>query len=412
MPFVLALDDNNQGLMEVDVLDGASTDSFGRLRVSNPETIFDLTHLYDKQAIFVNELVASGGSSTHLPNEATVQMNVTNTAGSRIVRQTRRYFSYQPAKSFLIYMSGVLSTTVNTGITSRIGLFDNHADKTVDVGGNGFFFQYSGGVVSIVKRSYITGAQVDTVVNQADWNLDKLDGTGKSGITFDVTKVQIFWINAQWLGVGSVKMGVVINGKYITVHQFDHANILGGVYTTRISLPIRYELQRNSAAGAMKMICCSVISEGGHNPQGRSFSRALTNQFSVNAEVVILAIRLKSEYNRATFIPKLVDILETSNDSLLYRVYVGCTLTGAVWVDNHTGGSAVEYDISATGISGGRVIASGYVSTSNRAANVIVDSVEGIAAEINGTQDIVAITIQSLSGAASAAAALSWVEVL
>lgn len=413
MPFFLAIDSNSQELTEVELNSQAAYDSFGRLRVSSPETIFDLTHIYDKQPIFVNELVASGGASTHLPNEATVQMAVTNTAGSRIVRQSRRYFTYQPAKSFLIILSGVLSTTVNSGITSRIGLFDNHADKTVDVGGNGFFFQYSAGVVSVVKRSYITGSQVDTVVNQADWNLDKLDGTGLSGLTFDVTKAQIFWFNAQWLGVGSIKVGVVINGKFIQVHQFDHANLIGGVYTTRISLPIRYELIRDSAAGAMKMICSSVISEGGHNPKGRVFSRVNPTAITLTGpERPVFSIRLKAAYNRAELPLQSIEVLTQTNDYLVYRVYFGGTLTGAVWTNHDTGFSAVEYDVTATALTGGRQIESGFISSAGRIANPVLDSPDIPASTIAGVQDIITITVQSLSGAADVNAGATWREIV
>lgn len=412
MPFFLAIDSNSQELTEVELTSKAAYDAFGRLRVSSPETLFDLTHIYDKQPVFVNELVASGGASTHLPNEATAQMAVTNTVGSRIVRQSRRYFTYQPAKSFLVYMSGVLSTTVNTGITARIGLFDNHADKTVDVGGNGFFFQYSAGVVSVVKRSYITGSQVDTVVNQADWNLDKLDGTGASGLTFDVTKAQIFWINAQWLGVGSVVLGVAIDGKTIPVHQFDHANLIGSVYATRVSLPVRYELQRDSAAGVMKMICCSVISEGGHNPQGRRFSRTIVAGASVNAERPVLSIRLRSAYARAEILPKLTEVLTTTVDFLIYRIYLGTTLTGAVWTNQDATNSAVEFDSSATAFTGGRQVGGGFVSSATRNATAELDEAGGLASAINGTVDILTLTCQSLSGNSTVNPSITWLEIV
>lgn len=112
----------------------------------------------------------------------------------------------------------------------------------------------------------MTGVQVDTVINQSNWNGDKLDGTGKSGLTLDPTKVEIFWFDAQWLGAGSGRIGVIIDEKLILCHTFRHANSVNSVYMTRISLPVRYELTRDSAAGEMKMICASVMSEGGYIP--------------------------------------------------------------------------------------------------------------------------------------------------
>ena len=171
----------------------SNSDAFGRQRVSAPETLFDLSHLYDKQPLYVEELLVTGGTTTHLPNEAAVRMDVTTTAASRVVRQTKRYFNYQPGKSMLVLLTGVLTDVTNTGITSRIGFFDDAADKSVDISGNGVFFEYSGGTLKIVKRSYTTGAQVDTAVAAAGWSEgDPLDGTGPSGVTFDPTKAQIF----------------------------------------------------------------------------------------------------------------------------------------------------------------------------------------------------------------------------
>jgi len=156
----------------VDAENQFRSDGFGRLRVSNPETIFELSHIYDKQPLLVNEITATGASSTHLPNESTVRMDVTSTTGSRIVRQTRNYFQYQPGKSLQVIATGVLST-------------------------------HSGGTLYAVKRSYVSGSQVDTRVQVTNGNID-------------CTKSQIFALDSvEWLGVGSVVMAAIINGKKI-----------------------------------------------------------------------------------------------------------------------------------------------------------------------------------------------------
>jgi hypothetical protein len=152
-------------------------------------------------------------------------MDVTTTVGSRIVRQSKRYITYQPGKSLLVFMTGVLHTAVNTGITARMGFFDNHADKTIDSGGNGIFVEYSGGNYYLVLRSYVTGSQVDTKILKSAWNLDKMDGSGPSSITMDFTKAQILAIDLEWLGVGRVRVGFVIGGSIYYVHEFLHANL-------------------------------------------------------------------------------------------------------------------------------------------------------------------------------------------
>jgi hypothetical protein len=110
-----------------------------------------------------------------------------------------------------------------TGLRQRVGYFGAN---------NGIFLEQDGTTVNLVKRSYISGSVVDTKVAQASWNGDKLNGTGDSGLTLDLTKSQIFWIDVEWLGVGSVRCGFIINGEYYVAHTFHHANVLDSVYMT------------------------------------------------------------------------------------------------------------------------------------------------------------------------------------
>jgi hypothetical protein len=380
------------------------SDGFGRLRVSNPETIFELSHLYDKQPLLTNELTATGASSTYLPNESTVRMDVTSATGSRIVRQTRNYFNYQPGKSLQVLLTGVMSTV-------------------------------SGGEFRVVKRSYISGSQVDTKV---------VINTG----TFDLTKAQIFTIDSvEWLGVGTVVMALIIDGKKVKLHQFDHANLIDSVYNTRMTLPIRYELEKTStgvicrigyfdnhadktvdvggngfffeyeattaSADSMKMICATVISEGGFNPKGKEFTVDNGNSsISVTAERPVLSLRLKNAYNRAKLVPLNISIITGSASNIIYRIYYGGTLTGASF-NTVNANSATEFDVSATAITGGLKIDSGYLSTQFRQLSNEFDGILFLGTTIEGVQDIVTITAQNLSGgAASVYSSLSFQEIL
>ena len=398
-----------------EILALSNMDAFGRQRVSSPETIFDLTHLYDKQPLYVEELLVTGGTTTHLPNEAAVQLNVTTTVGSRAVRQTKRYFNYQPGKSLLVLLTGVLTSVSNTGITSRIGLFDNAADKSVDVSGNGIFFEYSGGVLKIVKRSYVTGAQVDTAVVAASWSEgDKLDGTGPSGITFDPTKSQIFWIDLEWLGVGSVRCGIVVDGVFITLHKFHHANLISTVYMGRASLPIRYEIERVSGAtnGSMKQICATVISEGGYTNTGRVFSRSMTATRNINTtEIPLMAIRLRAGYTRATLKALEVELMTTSNQSMIYNVRYGATLTGATWISHDAANSGVEYSITPTAFSGGRVVNSGMLSSVGKTAIANNgDTFDAASCDISGSVPEIVVITAVATGNTATYGSITWRE--
>lgn len=398
-----------------EILGLSNSDAFGRQRVSTPHTVFDLTHIYDKQPIYVEELLSSGGTSTHLPNESSVQMTVTTTVGSEVVRQTRRYFRYQPGKSMYVLLSGRLTSAVNSGIRSRIGLFDDATDKTVDTGGNGIFFEYSGGQLKIVRRSYVSGAQVDTVVLPSSWSEgDQLDGTGRSQVTFDPTMVQLFWIDLEWLGAGTVRCGIFIDGKSIHLHSFHAANLISSVYMPRASLPIRYEITQITGAspGSMKQTCSTVLSEGGHDKAGRKFSRAMTTTRTVPTTLIpIMSIRLRNAYNRALILPEEMELLTTAAQNLIYQVIYGGTLTGATFNVHDTNNSAVEFDIAATAITGGRVISTGFVGSVNRQIQSAVDVLDTPNVSIAGVPEIVTLAVQA-TGNAATYASMSWREEL
>lgn len=408
--------DINSGLL-TEIIGLSNSDAFGRQRTSTPETIFDLSHTQDKQPIFIEEILQNGATTTHLPNESCVRMDVTTAVGSRAVRQSKRYFRYQPGKSLYVLLSGVLALTTNTGITTRIGYFDDDTDKTVDAGGNGLFFEYSNGTVKIVKRSYTTGAQVDTAIAQGSWSEgDQLDGLGASGIILDPTKAQIFWWDIEWLGVGTVRCGIFHNGQSITLHKFHHANIIASTYMTRASLPVRYEINQvtGTAAASMKHICSTVISEGGHTSMDRTFSRPMESTVAVGTALShVMSIRLRNTYNRGIVVPLELDLLTTSNNAqLIFSLIIGGTVTGGTWLNHDANNSGVEYNVNATGITGGRVVSSGFVGSVNRIGRIGTSVMEAaMGASIAGVQEI--ITVAALTTtlfSANTYGSLTWQE--
>ena len=233
-----------------------NVDAFNRLVVAQPYTIFDSQNRFAADNQF-DTSTATGGSTTYLPNESTVRLDVTTTSGSEVVRQTYRTMPYQPGKGL-----GLLATfTMNagkTGLRQRVGYFNTQ---------NGVFLQQNDTTLAFVLRSYTSGAPVDTTITQANWNGDKLDGTGPSGRIIDVTKTQILAIDFEWLGVGDVRCGFFEDGQFVVCHTFHNDNINTTVYMTTAILPVRYEI-RNTATTAtsssMKQICSSVYSSGGY----------------------------------------------------------------------------------------------------------------------------------------------------
>jgi hypothetical protein len=348
----------------------AATDAFGRQRVSNPLTLFDSSHRYRDNGLW-NTSTASGGTATFQPNEGLVALSVTTTSGSRVYRETTKVFSYQPGKSLLVLSTFVMAAA-KTGLRQRIGYYGTD---------NGMYLELDGSTLSFVERSLSSGSVTETRVARANWNVDKLDGFGPSALTLDIAKAQILWMDIEWLGLGSVRMGFVINGKFIPCHVFNHANLIASTYITTGSLPLRYEIENTAGTASnstLKQVCSTVISEGGYELRGSQ--QAVTIPIGTPYDLTtastfypIISIRLKSSPNRldAIVILTALSIMGiTNNANYNWRVVATGTTTGGTWVSAGTD-SSVEYNITGTSFTGGRVLASGFLNGSNQGSTPV-----------------------------------------
>ncbi len=353
-----------------------ASDAFGRFRVSEPFTLFDnSSKYYDNVDGFVN-FTASGGSTLHNSDSSALAMTVDGTNGSKVYRESTRVFAYQPGKSLLVLETFCMSPA-RAGLRQRIGYFDTD---------NGFYLEQDGTDVYFVKRSTSSGSLETTRIAKADWNISRLDGTDADKIVLNLATSQILYINMEWLGAGSVTMGFVINGQFIPCHRFDHANN-AGVTTTYMGtarLPLRYEIENTSATGVsdtLKFICQSVISEGGYELIGRA--RAIghsitaprtTNQAQVNTTVPMISIRLKAGRNNAVVVPTNFSFAPLTGANYQYFIIQQAITTGGEWLD--TGAtSSVEYNLTPTSYTNGRIIDEGYVIATNQAS--IAPSLQG-----------------------------------
>jgi len=409
----------------VEFSDNRTLDAFGRLRVSTPFKLFESRHFYDKNALeWAEKIVNNSGNATitYIANNSLVELAVGSAIGDKVVRQSFRYFPYSPGNSFLALFTGVLEENGGqSGIVCRVGFFDDAADKTIDSGGDGFFFQLSGTTMSIGKRSYITGSQVDTVVNQSSWDIDKLDGDGPSGLTVtDFSKAYIWAMDFQWLGVGRVRIGLVLDGVFYPVHVFNHAGHISLPYSRTLSLPVRYEISNTTGVntGKLKQICSAIVCEGsGSSLDEVYFFKDFTADTGIipktvgGAEIPVLSLRLKSNFNRALAFPNNIDVMISSNSDnvVLFRGYLDTVLTGASWVSVNTE-SVCEYDktASAVNLANAHKIYSSYVKDKSTFHLDVRNSI--LYSNVTGTPAIFTLTAQSVGGDVSVFAATTISE--
>jgi hypothetical protein len=342
-----------------------SQDAFGRLRVSNPLTLFDSSHRYADNNLWASSITGTA-AATFSADEGLVNLTVGSASGDQIIRETIKVFSYQPGKSLLV-MNTFVFGTAKAGLRQRAGYYG---------AANGIYFERDGTTNYMVERSSVTGSVVNTRVAQANWNQDPMDGTGPSGLTLDASKAQILYMDVEWLGLGTVRTGFIINGTFIPVHNFDHANLVTTTYITTASLPLRYEMTNTAAtsgASTLKQVCSTVISEGGYELRGAQLSAgntitAPTTLTTAGTFYPVVSIRLKTARLDGIVILTAISLLGiTNNANYKWEVVASGTTTGGTWVSAGTN-SAVEYNITGTSFSstGGRILATGFFQGSNQ----------------------------------------------
>lgn len=385
----------------MDPFSPTSLDAFGRLRSSQPYTLFDSQNRYAPDNQF--DIATTGtGASSFLSNEAAIKMEVTAGGAGSVTRQSYRSFPYQPGKGLLVLATFVMDGSQNVNLTQRVGYYNDS---------NGVFFQRVDGVYSFVLRSSSTptpGTPSDIrTVTQANWNGDKLDGTGESGLTLDPSKAQILWMDFEWLGVGSVRCGFVINGVFIVCHTFENANDITSVYMTTAILPVRYQIISTAGiAASMKAICCTVISEGGYEQYSAShIARRTTAVATIGTTFKpIVSIRLAAGRGGAVVLPQRVQVLPTTSQNYEVALVKNPTLTGASWTAMPSTAN-VEFDVTASAITGGTIVQTDYVTSSGSGGtNPLVDPsgynwALQLGTSLAGVSDIYTVQIRTVSGA-------------
>ena len=393
-----------------------ANDAFGRLRVSNPLTLFDSSHRYRDNGLWATS-TASGGAAVFSANEGLVNLNVNDTSGSQVLRETYKVFSYQPGKSLLVLTTFVMAPA-QTNLRQRVGYFGTQ---------NGIYIQLNNSTLSFVERSLVTGVVTESVINQSSWNVDKMDGTGPSGVILDITKAQILFADIEWLGEGTVRLGFVIDGNFILCHRFNHANLITSTYITTASLPLRYEIANTGAtlnSSTLKQVCSTVISEGGYELRGaqQAVGTPITapRTFAVAGTYYpITALRLKTTALDAVVIITAASILGLGNGkNYAWRIVQSGTITGGSWL---TAGpnSSVEYNLTGTSSAGGRILAQGYVNSSNQGSpsiNILKEALFSTQLERNSFTStpyelIVEVAIDATGGTLGAYVSLDWEEV-
>jgi len=399
---------------------GTAVDAFNRLKVSNPFTLFDSQQRYQLSDKW-DYRSATGGTYYHNLNESTVSLTVGLTLGSRVYAETKKVFPYQPGKALTIVDTFALAQP-KTGLRQRVGYFGVTGGVTGATPYNGIYLEQDGLTLSICLASASLGTTQK--ISQANWNGDKFDGTGDSGVVLDVTKGNIFWKDVEWLGVGDVRTGFFYQGRPIVAHTFHNANVNSTTYMTTACLPMRYEIENTSGqtgSSTMRQICSSILSEAGYEGFTRRYN--ITKSGSTPATLTtagvqypMIALRLNTNRLDSIVIPSnLSAVVEPGTNNkpvtVQYRILLNPTLTGNTWTTHYNGN--VDYNVTATGITGGTDIIGGYLSSSG---SLDISNINDFNFQLGRTQtgvsDIFALTFTAIESNTQVSCDLSWFEII
>jgi hypothetical protein len=375
--------------------DSGSIDAFARFRTSEPFSLFDSKQIWDDSDI--------ANSAENYP----LFYDNQETAGSG----TSTTFNVNRA------ITGIIGAIV-AGNTKRLGYFDEN---------DGLFFESNGTNVSVAVRSNVSGSPINTSIAQSDWNLDPMDGSGPSGINLDFSKVQIFVVDFEWLGVGRVRFGFFVDGLPVYCHQVLNANVITSVYMSNPNLPIRIEIDNDGtgAIDSIEHICTTVVSEGGVQPNGvirsEDIGTLATDDIAAAAPGTVYAvcgIRLKTNYLSADIRETFISLIENSgaNNPFLWKLHFNPTVTTSlVYAD--VANSAVQFapgdgTTPANNVitDDGTVIASGYQARQDANANVPLDSALRLGSLIDGTRDELVLSGTPITNNQLYFGGLSWRE--
>lgn len=407
---------SSQRALHMVVGDGPQRDGFGRIRVADTELVESLHFSNTNHPLLVNTAVT--GSAATAFNANTSSLRITNTTGSSdtAIVQTKRYFRYNPGRSYVVTLSGNMGAK-KANVTQRWGYFDAN---------NGLFFEQTNSGLVLKVRTNSSGSPVDTSVAQSAWNLDKLDGTGPSGINLNTALHNLYVIDFLWHGAGRIRFGILFNGAIVYCHQINAANVSATPFMRSPSLPLRVELNNTAGTAStttLDLVCFAFQKEASDSlsaPYTFSTATAARSPTSVGATLIpLLSIRPRATFNSLTnripIIPSEVQVT-TQQVAVYASIVLNATLTGASFAAVQTN-SATEVDIAATALSGGTVVRSFFIPASSSLGSVVsadvVSALEllSLGLDIAGSvQDTLTVACQSTGGGSNTWATANWEE--
>ncbi len=396
--------------------DSGSIGPFGWLRTAPPQYVFDSQLTYDLQPLLFEQVTSGTGATiTHDATNRFALMTFSSTGtGGKAYMQQYEHNRYQPGRGQTALITGnFIEHKANVLKFLKYGI--GEAGNGVALESNGTGFQVT---------LYSDTDEADQTKVQADWNVDKLDGTGASGLTLQVSKGIIFMLDIQALYYGRVRCYVDIDGVAVLFHEFKNANVLAKPYIQTANLPISAGMTcTGTVSTTMNFACCTVLSEGGQEDVGGfPFSARGAVTAASGTATPVVSVRplttFNSITNRSKFVLESVDIAVTGSNPVDWDLCLGQALTAPTWAAVNATYSGFEYTSVAGTASGapGLIIQSGSINstaTTKGAINTKVPMKYPVTLDAAGAvraMGTLTLNATGIGGTSTVRASLNWKE--
>lgn len=333
--------------------------AFGELLVGqlHPQLQGSFEYTVDNTDLNVNTGV-NGGTITQSSAMAIVGTSTTTASTAKF--ESKQHAKYRPGLGGLSRFTALFSAPV-AATEQYIGIMDETGSSAAFK--NGYAVGYNGLTFGFQRFQNDTLITVD----QADWD-DPMDGTGRSRMTLDHTKLNVFEIRYQYLGSGKIELGIESDktGVFTVAHaiQYANANTEPSTHNPNYHHTIWVNNKATTSDIVLKSASYAYFVEGKtslielHQPENSSGTK---QKLAVVSEVALFTIRNKTTYaGKTNFIDaQLLSFggsIDTSsaNNLATLRVVKNATLGGTPsYSDINATNSIMEIDTSGTTVTGG-----------------------------------------------------------
>ncbi len=346
---------DGRGKLEVDL----PLTSFGDMRTAELSPILQITFdaTVTNTEIGTIELVGSGAVTQE---NSMVKVTSGATTGSTAEWETARNAKYRSGLGGLMRFTAMF-TTGTAGTEQMVGLADTEGSSASHK--NGYGVGYNGVTFSLMRWDN----DVLIPVAQSAWD-DPMDGTGPSGMTLDPTKLNVYYIEFQYLGAGAVNLWIEsdTSGDMVLAHVINYTNANTTPNVRNPNFHMMAHVLNKATTDILTVWSASMayFVEGMSKYtelQQPNFTTGKREKTTVTTEVAIFTIRNKTTYNSLT---NYVDIVlenvqaaieaSSANNLGQVRLVKNATLGGSPsYADIQATNSVCEIDVAGTTVTGG-----------------------------------------------------------